>query len=82
MTVAVCIGSACHLRGSYDVKNTFEALIAENKLEDKVILQVAFCLGHCKDGVTVKIDDEIITGVSKDNAADVFGEKVLAHFNS
>lgn len=77
MTVSVCIGSACHLRGSYDVKTTFQNLIAYHHLEDKVALEVAFCLGHCKDGVTIKIDDEIITGLTKDNAEKVFTEKIL-----
>lgn len=78
MTVAVCIGSACHLKGSYDVKTIFQDLIAANHLEDRVFLEVAFCLGHCADGVTIKIDDEIFTGLSKDNAAEIFNSKILA----
>lgn len=78
MTVSVCIGSACHLRGSYDVKTTFQNLIAQHQLEDKVTLEVAFCLGHCKDGVTIKIDDEIVTGLTKDNAEQIFNEKILS----
>lgn len=78
MTVSVCIGSACHLRGSYDVKTAFQNLIAFHHLEEKVTLEVAFCLGHCKDGVTIKVDDEIITGVSKENAERIFTEKILS----
>lgn len=31
MNVAVCIGSACHLHGSYDVKTAFQRLIEENQ---------------------------------------------------
>ncbi len=82
MTVSVCIGSACHLRGSYDVKTAFQDLIAFYKLEDKVTLEVAFCLGHCKDGVTIKIDDEIITGLTKNNAEIIFNEKILSTFSA
>ena len=41
MTIQVCIGSACHLRGSYDVKRTFENLIAQHGLGDRVQLQAA-----------------------------------------
>lgn len=78
MTVSVCIGSSCHLRGSYDVRKIFEEQIAAHGLSDKVNLEVAFCLGKCKDGVTIKIDDEIITGLSKENAKDVFKEKILS----
>ena len=82
MTVSVCIGSACHLNGSYDVKTSFQNLISYYKLEDKVTLEVAFCLGHCKDGVTIKIDDEIITGLSKDTAEKLFKEKILCVFQT
>lgn len=77
MTVSVCIGSACHLKGSYSVKNTFQRLIKEYDLEDKVHLEVAFCLGHCKDGVTIKLDDEIVTGLTGENAQSVFEERIL-----
>lgn len=78
MNVAVCIGSACHLHGSYDVKTAFQRLIEENQLQDKVHLEVAFCLGHCKDGVTIRVDDEIITGLNKDNAEEIFRQKILS----
>lgn len=81
MTISVCIGSACHLRGSYDVKTKFQELIASHDLEDKVNLEVAFCLGHCRDGVTIKIDDEIITGLSKDNTKEIFDQRVLSVFD-
>ena len=77
MTLSVCIGSACHLKGSYEVKTTFQELIAANHLEEQVFLEVAFCLGHCSDGVTIRVDEEIVTGVSPQNANAVFTEKVL-----
>ena len=48
------------MRGSYDIKLIFQELIAKYSLEDKVTLEVAFCLGNCKDGVTIKIDEEIV----------------------
>lgn len=82
MTVSICIGSACHLNGSYDVKNIFQELIKFYQLDDKVTLEVAFCLGHCKDGVTIKINDEIITGLSKNNAEIIFRERVLSTFQT
>ena len=77
MTVSICIGSSCHLKGSYDVKTIFQELIDLYKLKDDVSLEVAFCLGHCKDGVTIKIDDEIITGLTKNNAETIFSERIL-----
>lgn len=78
MNVYICVGSSCHIKGSYDIIQLTKAAIAENKLEDKVQLSAAFCLGKCTDGVSVKIDDEIICGVSKDNFDQFFLDHILS----
>lgn len=54
-----------------------EKKLEENGLTDKVNLGAAFCLGKCTDGVSVKIDDEIICGVSTDNFDEIFEKYVL-----
>lgn len=76
MKITVCVGSSCHLKGSYDVINGFKQIIADNKLESTVELAASFCLGFCKDGVTIKVDDKIVTGLSKDNVNAVFEREV------
>ena len=38
MRVSICIGSACHLKGSREVIQKLQKLVAENGLEDKVDL--------------------------------------------
>ena len=79
MIISVCVGSSCHLKGSYDVIELFKSAIASNNLEEKVILKATFCLGKCGvAGVTVKIDNEIITGVTIENFNEVFQTNVLA----
>lgn len=77
MDIYVCIGSSCHLKGSYDIISLFKENIEKHKLEDKVNLKASFCLGKCTSGVSVKINDEIITGVSKENFNDIFNKYVL-----
>lgn len=77
MNISVCIGSSCHLKGSYAIINAMKELIAEHKLEDRVSLNASFCLGHCQDGVTIKLDDELVTGLSADNVREVFDTRVL-----
>ena len=37
MEIYVCIGSSCHLKGSYNIINAFKELIAEYKLEDQAV---------------------------------------------
>ena len=34
--ISVCIGSSCHLKGSYNVINGFQHVIEKNKVSDKV----------------------------------------------
>lgn len=77
MVVSVCIGSSCHLKGSYDIINTFKELIEKNHLEDKVELAAAFCLGKCMDGVTIKVDGELVLGVNRDNMNEIFNKYIL-----
>lgn len=67
INVSVCIGSSCHLRGSYDIIQRLKEVIAEKGLGDRVNLGAAFCLGQCTHGCTMRIDEEIITGVTPEN---------------
>ena len=48
MKVTVCIGSSCHLKGSRQVVEKLQALIAENNLDGQVELAGTFCLGECQ----------------------------------
>ena len=40
--VTVCVGSSCHLKSSYQVVKTFESLIKEHALQDKLKLKASF----------------------------------------
>ncbi|MBC5580137.1 (2Fe-2S) ferredoxin domain-containing protein [Anaerofilum sp. BX8] len=77
MNIYICVGSSCHLKGSYNIINLMKEALEKNSLSDKVNVSAAFCLGRCTDGVTIKVDDEIITGVSPDNFNDIFDKYVL-----
>lgn len=72
ITVNVCIGSACHLKGAYNVIKKFQSIIQEENLEEKVIVKAAFCLGECTKAVSVKINDEKVVSVSEETAEDFF----------
>ncbi len=77
MNIHVCVGSSCHLKGSRKIIQLMEECIATNKLTDNVHLSASFCLGKCTDGVTIKINDQIICGVSEDNFTGIFRRYVL-----
>ena len=77
MKVQVCIGSSCHKRGSDEVMKRLKELVAENNLQDKVTVCSAFCLKHCEDGVSVAIDDDVITGIGVGNTDQLFQQYIL-----
>lgn len=79
MTILVCVGSSCHLKGSYDIIELMKDAIKKNNIEDKVTLKATFCLGKCGvAGVSIKVDNEIITGVTTENFDETFAKHVLA----
>ena len=57
MKVTVCIGSSCHIKGSRQVVEALQRLIAQNNLGDEVELAGTFCMGNCQQGVCVTVDD-------------------------
>lgn len=77
MVLKVCVGSSCHLKGSYDVIDKFKALIESEKLGDKIDLRACFCLNRCSEGVSVKADDTYILNVNEQNAEEKFRNEIL-----
>ncbi|MBH1939484.1 (2Fe-2S) ferredoxin domain-containing protein [Mobilitalea sibirica] len=55
--ISVCIGTSCHVNGSYNVVQTFQQMIEEYSLHDKVDFKAYFCMKECqKNGVSVSVD--------------------------
>ena len=78
MTVYVCVGSSCHLKGSYEIIELFKARLEKEGLTDKVELKGTFCSGKCAfTGVSIQVDDQIITGVTSKNFDEVFDKYIL-----
>ena len=75
--ISICVGSSCHLKGSYQIIQIFQELVKKNKLEDKVELKASFCLGRCTKGVSVKVDNDFIDELTIVNAVEKFEEYVL-----
>ncbi|MDA3846367.1 MAG: (2Fe-2S) ferredoxin domain-containing protein [Vallitaleaceae bacterium] len=75
--IEICIGSACHLKGSYLVINRFKALLEEHHLTEKVELKSSFCLGTCGEGVSIRLDGADIYSITADTADAFFIDKVL-----
>ena len=57
MRVTICIGSACHLKGSREIIQQLQDLVKAHGVADKVDLNGSFCSGNCVNGVCVTVDD-------------------------
>ena len=76
MTITICIGSSCHLKGSRTIIQKLEELSTERQLNDKIELNGSFCMGECSNGVCVKINDELFS-VSPETVNTFFENEVL-----
>lgn len=68
MEIKICIGSACHLKGSYDVIKNCQSYIETNQLESEIELKSAFCLGRCSEAVSVQVDGSEVFSISPETA--------------
>ena len=75
MKVTVCIGSSCHIKGSRPIVETFQKLISENNLGDKLDLSGTFCMNKCQEGVCVSVDDKLYS-VSPQTAESFFNDNI------
>ena len=76
MKVTVCIGSSCHIKGSRQVVERLQHLIAQEKLGDRVELGGTFCMGKCQQGVCVTVDD-VFFSVAPETVDAFFEENVV-----
>ena len=77
LKITVCIGSSCHIKGSRQVVEQLQYLIAKNDLGDKVELGGTFCMGKCQQGVCVTVNDSFHS-VTPETVEEFFAKDVLA----
>lgn len=82
MIVQICVGSSCHLKGSEQIVELLQGAIEEYHLERDVTLAGSFCTGKCnRVGVTVQVDDDIFTGITKETFNEFFNKNILARID-
>ena len=78
MIIQICVGSSCHLKGSADIVQLMQKAVEEGHLENEITLDGSFCTGRCnRIGVTIQVDDEIYTGVTRESFQAFWNENVL-----
>lgn len=77
LTIVVCVGSSCYVRGSDQVAEAFERLLKLEGLEGQVELAGSFCMDACSMGVSVHVNDQTFRGVSPTTAVKLFYDQIL-----
>ena len=78
MLISICVGSSCHLKGSYEIVNIVQSLIKKYKIENEIELSASFCMERCaNNGVSMTINNEFIEGCTPETIHQIFKEKVL-----
>ena len=77
--ILLCGGTGCLSSNSLDIKARFEALVAENHLEDKVSVNIVGCFGFCSQGPFVKIfpEDTLYRLVKPEDVEEIFNTDIL-----
>jgi NADH:ubiquinone oxidoreductase subunit E len=77
LVITVCVGSSCHLRGAPELIRQCAELIASHKLEHRVVLKGSFCIGHCGEGVSLRIGKGKVMSVAVKDGVRLVSEKIL-----
>jgi NADH:ubiquinone oxidoreductase 24 kD subunit len=72
----VCIGSSCHIKGSYNLIQTFQQMMEEEQLHDKIEMRAQFCMKRCQCAVSVSIGDEVFS-VAPEDGREFFRSTVI-----
>jgi len=75
--VTVCIGSSCHLKGSRQIVEELQRLVAAANLGDQVELAGQFCMGNCQNGVCVTVNGDSYS-LKPDETKDFFDRQVVS----
>ena len=76
-TITICVGSACHMKGSHRVIDRLGELIEQNGLENEVELKASFCMEQCRGNIGALIDDTPIFDMKRDTVDEIFDREIL-----
>jgi len=68
LTLKICFGTSCFLRGAQGLYTDLMDYIREKNLEDKIEFKANFCGKLCKKGPVLEIDGEVLEKCTIENA--------------
>jgi NADH:ubiquinone oxidoreductase subunit E len=77
ITVTVCVGSSCHIKGAREMITRFSEFLTKDGLQDKVELKGSFCMERCGEGINWEINGEIESSPSVDDGVKMFRKRIF-----
>ncbi len=82
MNLYVCVGSACHLKGAYNIIGELQQIIDEKNMGHRVVIKAALCLGRCSTAVSVRVNEEgEIFSLSMDTVRSFFEDVIMKNLD-
>lgn len=78
VTVEVCIGSACYVKGSNQVVTILQDLIKEHGWDELVNIKGAFCMQVCTQGLGIRVNKKQLLGVGLHNVKEILEQEITS----
>ena len=79
ITIKICMGSSCFLKGASKIVEILRNKISENKLNDRIELKANLCDGSCnRVGVTIYINDKQFIGVKVEDMEEFWNKNIIS----
>ncbi len=77
LNIKVCIGSACHLKGSYEVISSIQSILEEEQVPKEIVdVAAVFCMGECTKAVSVQVNEEPVESLSPAGVKEFFDTRI------
>ena len=80
VSIEICIGSACYVKGSSQVVKELNDLVVENGWQDKVEVKGSFCMKSCQNkwGLGIRVNGKQLKGVTMQNAREMLKTEITS----
>ncbi|HEY3329313.1 MAG TPA: (2Fe-2S) ferredoxin domain-containing protein [Capsulimonadaceae bacterium] len=76
-TLFLCMGSACHRLGVYEILPRLQAALTSNGFHGVIKLKGHFCLENCSQGVVARYQDQRFEHILPHNVTSIFEREIL-----
>lgn len=80
ISLVVCLGSSCHIKGSKDVIDGLMKEINGRGVGSRIDFKGAFCFGNCENGVCVSLNGRMFS-VKPETTEEFFQNEILPLLN-